>query len=199
MFFSVLVILLVYVPILALTGVDGKMFRPMALTVVFALRDLASRSRSPSFPRRRRSCSRARHIPKRDPWLVRQIDRLYRADPRPAPSRILGSSSAAPACCWRSASCCSMRAGSEFIPQLDEGDLVVQTTRPPDIDLDSAVRGGGDARTRDAGRSARGLAGRLPDRQPGGGDRHHGARAGGRVRPACGRRTAGARVSTKTS
>ena len=36
-FFSVLIILLVYVPVLSLTGVDGKMFRPMALTVVFAL------------------------------------------------------------------------------------------------------------------------------------------------------------------
>ena len=32
-----LIILLVYVPVLSLTGVDGKMFRPMALTVVFAL------------------------------------------------------------------------------------------------------------------------------------------------------------------
>ena len=37
MFFSVLVILLVYVPVLSLTGVDGKLFRPMVLMVVFAL------------------------------------------------------------------------------------------------------------------------------------------------------------------
>src|SRR5690606_24745341 len=37
MAFSVLVIVLVYVPILTLQGVDGKMFRPMALTVVLAL------------------------------------------------------------------------------------------------------------------------------------------------------------------
>ncbi|MBE7436932.1 MAG: efflux RND transporter permease subunit [Spirochaetales bacterium] len=36
-FYGVLIIILVYVPILALTGVEGKLFRPMALTVVFAL------------------------------------------------------------------------------------------------------------------------------------------------------------------
>lgn len=37
MFFGVLIITVVYVPILALTGIEGKMFRPMALTVIFAL------------------------------------------------------------------------------------------------------------------------------------------------------------------
>src|SRR5262245_16462100 len=37
MFFGVLIITVVYIPILALTGIEGKMFRPMALTVIFAL------------------------------------------------------------------------------------------------------------------------------------------------------------------
>ena len=36
-FFGVLIITLVYLPILALTGTEGKMFRPMAATVIFAL------------------------------------------------------------------------------------------------------------------------------------------------------------------
>ncbi len=36
-FFGVLIIVLVYVPILTLRGVEGKMFRPMAMTVLFAL------------------------------------------------------------------------------------------------------------------------------------------------------------------
>lgn len=38
MFFGVLIITVVYVPILALTGIEGKMFRPMALTVIRAAR-----------------------------------------------------------------------------------------------------------------------------------------------------------------
>ena len=37
MFFGVLIITIVYVPILALTGIEGKMFKPMAITVIFAL------------------------------------------------------------------------------------------------------------------------------------------------------------------
>src|SRR6185436_1325751 len=37
MFFGVLIITLVYVPILALTGIEGKMFKPMALTVMLAI------------------------------------------------------------------------------------------------------------------------------------------------------------------
>ena len=37
MFFGVLIITMVYVPILALTGIEGKMFHPMAITVMLAL------------------------------------------------------------------------------------------------------------------------------------------------------------------
>lgn len=37
MFFGVVIITVVYIPILALTGIEGKMFHPMALTVMFAL------------------------------------------------------------------------------------------------------------------------------------------------------------------
>src|SRR5919108_1343515 len=37
MFFGVLIITVVYVPVLSLTGIEGKMFKPMALTVIFAL------------------------------------------------------------------------------------------------------------------------------------------------------------------
>ena len=36
MFFGVAIITIVYLPILALTGIEGKMFHPMALTVMFA-------------------------------------------------------------------------------------------------------------------------------------------------------------------
>jgi heavy metal efflux system protein len=141
MFFSVLVILLVYVPILALTGVDGKMFRPMALTVVFALSTSLLVSLT-FIPAAAAVLLRPRDIPERDPWLVRQIDRLYRP--------ILSRATAHP---WfvvgGAASLLAIgvvvfvRIGSEFVPQLDEGDLVVQTTRPPDVDLDSAIAAAG--------------------------------------------------------
>lgn len=137
MFFSVVVILLVYVPILALSGVDGKMFRPMALTVVFALG--TSLVLSLVFvPAAAGMLLRPCDIPLRDPWLVRGIDRLYRP--------VLARSIAHPFVVGGGAiallalgGALFARAGSEFVPQLDEGDLVIQTTRAADVSLDAAV------------------------------------------------------------
>jgi len=137
MFFSVLVIVLVYVPILALTGVDGKMFRPMALTVVFAL--ATSLVLSLVFvPAAAGALLRQRDIPARDPWLVRQIDNVYRpllARAVSHPWIVAGGAVALLAL----GAAMFMKAGSEFVPQLDEGDLVIQTTRAPDVSLDAAV------------------------------------------------------------
>ena len=136
-FFSVLIILLVYVPVLSLTGVDGKMFRPMALTVVFAL--AASLVLSLTFiPAATALFLRPQDVPERAPILVRWIEKGYLP--------LLRSSGARP---WLVAVGSLLllvvggvffaRAGSEFVPQLDEGDLVVQTTRAADVSLDTAI------------------------------------------------------------
>jgi cobalt-zinc-cadmium resistance protein CzcA len=136
-FFSVVIIVLVYVPVLSLTGVDGKMFRPMALTVVFAL--LISLLLSLTFiPAAAALFLRPQDVPARPPPLVRLVDRLYRP--------FLAFTTARPAAVAAGAAALVvagvglfLRAGSEFIPQLDEGDLVLQTTRAADISLESAV------------------------------------------------------------
>ncbi len=136
-FFSVLIILLVYVPILSLTGVDGKMFRPMALTVVFAL--AASLVLSLTFiPAATALFLRPKDVPERAPFLVRWIEKGYLP--------LLASSGARP---WLVAAGSVVllvvggllfaRAGSEFVPQLDEGDLVIQTTRAADVSLETAI------------------------------------------------------------
>ena len=73
-FFSVLIIMLVYVPILAMTGVDGKMFRPMALTVVFAL--ATSLLLSLTFiPAAASYVLRPEDVPQRQPRLVALLER----------------------------------------------------------------------------------------------------------------------------
>lgn len=152
-FFSVLIILLVYVPVLSLTGVDGKMFRPMALTVVFAL--LASLVLSLTFiPAAAAIVLRPKDIPARDPWLVRLLDRGYRpllawtvARPRAVAAGALALLALGVGL--------FLGAGSEFVPQLDEGDLVVQTTRAADISLESAVR--------EAGQLEAAVIGRVPE------------------------------------
>lgn len=141
MFFSVLVILLVYAPVVSLTGVDGKLFRPMALTVIFAL--LTSLVLALTLvPALSSLVLRPRDIPARDPWVVRGLERVYLP--------LLSASVARP---WLVASVAVValvggaalfaRQGTELVPQLDEGDLVIQTTRNADISLEQAVEDAG--------------------------------------------------------
>ncbi|OJH39193.1 efflux RND transporter permease subunit [Cystobacter ferrugineus] len=140
-FFSVLIILLVYVPVLALSGVDGKMFRPMALTVMLAL--ATSLVLSLTFiPAAASLVLRPEDVPEHPPLLVRFFDRVY----RPALDRM----ARAPRRVALVAGVLLalgvglfLNAGSEFAPQLDEGDLVVQTTRAADIRLEAAARDAG--------------------------------------------------------
>lgn len=137
-FFSVLVILLVYVPILSLQGVDGKMFRPMAATVIFALAVALVLSLT-FIPAAASLLLRPEHVPKKEPILLRAAARLYAPVLHNAmrhPIGVLVTALASLAVgIWL-----LMRAGSSFVPQLDEGDLVVQTVRAADVSLESAVR-----------------------------------------------------------
>ena len=136
-FFSVLVILLVYVPVLSLTGVDGKLFRPMAITLVLALS--AALVLSLTFvPAAISLFVHPRHVPHRDPAPVRAAAWIYRpvlgfALRRPAPV-LLGA-----VLLLAGGGVLFAHLGTTFVPQLDEGDLVIQTTREPDISLDVAV------------------------------------------------------------
>lgn len=133
---SVLVIGLVYVPILSLEGVDGKMFRPMALTVVFAL--MTSLLLALTFIPAVASWLEPKHLPKRKPAMVRLLERLY------AP--VLDAATARPGVVATIAVAllglggyAFSSSGSSFVPQLDEGDLVIQTFRAPDISLETAI------------------------------------------------------------
>ncbi|MGE0786616.1 MAG: efflux RND transporter permease subunit [Sandaracinaceae bacterium] len=136
-FFSVLIILLVYVPLLSLSGVEGAMFRPMVLTVVLALASALVLSLT-YVPAMSRAILRDRDVPAREPLAVRAATRAYlpvldAAMRRPAlvlalAVVLLGLGG------WLFA-----RAGSAFVPQLDEGDLVVQTVRASDIRVESAA------------------------------------------------------------
>jgi cobalt-zinc-cadmium resistance protein CzcA len=136
-FSSVLVILLVYVPVLALTGADGKMFRPMALTVVFALS--TSLVLSLTFvPAAVSTFMGPAHIPPRPPWLVRKVEAAHRWALAAVSAR-RGLTAAGALVLLAIAGFVLVRMGSEFVPQLDEGDLVIQTTRASDISLDEGV------------------------------------------------------------
>ncbi|MDX1951037.1 MAG: CusA/CzcA family heavy metal efflux RND transporter [Verrucomicrobiota bacterium] len=126
MFFGVLIITVVYVPILALTGIEGKMFRPMALTVIFALIGsmIIALTLMPVL------CSwflRGR-IKEEDNWLVRFFKAVY------SPLLAFALRFRWPVVVAAMLLFCSSlwtftRLGAEFIPQLDEGTMLLQFIR----------------------------------------------------------------------
>jgi len=137
-FFSVLVILLVYVPVLSLTGVDGTLFRPMALTVVFALTAALVLSLT-WVPAMASLVLRPKDLPTRPPPLVRLVDWLYPKILAPGLSH-RGLVAASTAGVLVAGVFIVRSLGVEFTPQLDEGDVVIQTVRAPDLSLEASIR-----------------------------------------------------------
>ena len=133
---SVLVVILVNLPILALSGVEGRMFRPMALTVMMAL--VAALVLSLTFVPAAVALFLRGRIEEKENRIVRGARRLYGpvlgfALRFRAP--ILGGAVALVLLCgWLGS-----RLGSEFIPSLDEGDLAVQALRMPGTSLSQSI------------------------------------------------------------
>jgi cobalt-zinc-cadmium resistance protein CzcA len=134
--FGVLIILIVYVPILALTGVEGKMFRPMAVTVILAL--LAALVLSVTFVPAAVALLLGGRVAEHESRVMRAARRGYawvleRALRRPA--LVLGGAGALLLLSLAAAS----QMGREFIPSLDEGDVAVHALRIPGTSLTQAV------------------------------------------------------------
>ena len=136
-FYAVAIIGLVYVPVVTLGGVEGVMFRPMALTVLFALSTALVLSLT-FVPAALATFVRFDDVPARDPLLVRLADAVYdRVLPRT--QRRPGLLLALVVAGVGFGALLFARAGTEFIPTLDEGDLVVQTTSHADASLEAQV------------------------------------------------------------
>lgn len=138
--FGVFIIGVVYLPILLLEGVEGKMFRPMAWTVLFAI-GTALVLTFTWIPMLSSLLLRRVHL--REAWLVRQIRRLY----RPVLERFLRHTVVAGAVGLTMVALgvvAALGRGAEFIPRLEEGDLVIQVTRPSSVSLAEAAKGTGD-------------------------------------------------------
>ncbi len=135
--FGLLIIMLVYVPILYLEGIEGKMFKPMAETVLLALGAslLVALLLMPALaylfiP------SKIEHG--KEPFLFRMIHLAYEPVLKFALSRkwIVIPVIVLPAILSVTL---FLRLGSDFIPQLDEGDLVINLTRSTQQGIDASV------------------------------------------------------------
>ncbi len=136
MFFGVVIITLVYVPILALAGIEGKMFRPMALAVMLAIGGALGLALTlmPAL------CSwflRGK-ISEREGWLVRGAKAIY-APILHGALRVRWLVVAAAVLLFAAAGWVFHRLGAEFIPQLDEGAITIQMIRGNSVGLAASV------------------------------------------------------------
>jgi cobalt-zinc-cadmium resistance protein CzcA len=135
--FGGIIIIMVYVPILALSGVEGKMFHPMAWTVILAL--AAAFTLSLTFvPAMVALTMRGDRPECRNPALA-VAERAYSpvldwAIRWPAPVIAAG------VLIFAGSLALGGRLGQEFAPTLDEGDLVVMASRIPSISIEQATR-----------------------------------------------------------
>jgi cobalt-zinc-cadmium resistance protein CzcA len=134
--FGVLIIMIVYLPILTLTGVEGKMFRPMAFTVMLAL--LGALVLSVTFVPAAVALFLGGRISERENPAIRGAKRLYAPALAFALAHrgiVVGGALAILALAGLLAS----RLGTEFVPSLDEGDVALHALRIPGTSLEQAI------------------------------------------------------------
>jgi heavy metal efflux system protein len=134
--FGQLIILIVYLPILTLEGVEGKMFRPMALTVMLVLTGslILALTLTPVLA----SLFLPRKVEEREALLVRAARWFYRPALRGvlwAPVPVLAVGLLA----LTFASLIAKDLGTEFVPQLSEGSIVVGVMRVPGTSLEQSA------------------------------------------------------------
>jgi cobalt-zinc-cadmium resistance protein CzcA len=135
-FFGILIITIVYIPILSLTGVEGKMFKPMAMTVIFALIGalILSLTLMPVL------CSYflGGNISEKDNFAIRALKAVYKPALEFALKArwlIVGGAIAL----FVFSISIFMKLGAEFIPQLDEGSYAAHMIRTTSIGLDTSI------------------------------------------------------------
>jgi cobalt-zinc-cadmium resistance protein CzcA len=134
--FGQLIIMVVYLPLFALSGVEGKMFHPMAFTVVIAL--LGAMILSITFIPAALALCMGGSVTERDSRLMGAVRRTY--------VRVLGYAFAhrrlvlgVATVVVVAAGMLATRLGSEFVPSLNEGDFAIQVLRIPGTSLSQSV------------------------------------------------------------
>lgn len=132
---GILIIIIVFLPLLTLQGLEGKLFTPVALTIVFALSGslVMSLTIIPVL-----ASYLLKNVSHEEPWLPRQLQKMYQ------PALILcvenskkvfvgaGSLLAVTILIFT-------QIGSTFMPTMDEGDIILQLEKLPSITLEQSV------------------------------------------------------------
>ncbi len=132
---GIVIIIIVFLPLLTLQGLEGKMFGPVALTIVFALASSLLLSLTVVPVLASWLIKRGAH---HEPWLVRKLAAIY--------DRVLASALANSRRYVAGAVLALLAAGGafgllgkSFMPTMDEGDLIMQLEKLPSIGLDQTI------------------------------------------------------------
>ena len=134
--FGQLIIMIVYLPIFALAGVEGKMFHPMAFTVVIAL--VGAMILSMTFVPAAVALFIGKKVAEKENFLMSWARRVY----EPLLQRVMGAKALVVTFALVTivlSGLLATRMGSEFVPSLNEGDFSVQTLRIPGTSLTQSV------------------------------------------------------------
>jgi heavy metal efflux system protein len=135
--FGQLIIMIVYLPILTLTGIEGKMFYPMAFTVLAAL--FGAMILSITFVPAAVALFVTGRVSEKESPAVRLAERAYQPLLRIALRNRVATVALSVALMGVTGAM-AMRLGSEFLPSLDEGDLLVHALRIPGTSLTQAIQ-----------------------------------------------------------
>lgn len=138
--FGVMIIIIVFIPIMTLTGIEGKMFRPMAQTVSFAV--LGALILSVTYVPMMSALILKRKVSDKKNFSDRIVEAMQRGY-----QSVLNSALAFPRATVGIAvglfivsMVVFVRLGGVFIPQLEEGDIAMQMTLPPGSSLQESIR-----------------------------------------------------------
>lgn len=132
---GIIIIIIVFLPLLTLQGLEGKLFRPVALTIVFALAAslILSMTVIPVL-----SSYLLTKVSHQEPWLPRNLQTAY----LPALHWCLKHSRVtvlAALAMLGAAAVAWLFIGKSFMPTMDEGDIIVQLEKLPSITLEKSV------------------------------------------------------------
>lgn len=134
--FGTAIIMIVYIPILSLDGISGKMFRPMAITVLAALG--AALILAITMVPAASTWIFKDGVRETEPWLARMSRQIYEPLLKIALQMRKTVIGIAVVLLFAGGLLASTM-GAEFIPQLDEGAIAMQAIRPPSISLEESI------------------------------------------------------------
>lgn len=136
--FGELIIMIVYLPILTLVGIEGKLFRPMALTVIFAL--LGSMVFSMTLMPALASLVLPKRIDERTPLLMRLAHAIHNPILRLCMKHKVAVLGIAATAILFSFVMVAPHLGAEFVPRLSEGAIAINVVRLAGTDLEESIR-----------------------------------------------------------